>query len=59
MIFTFMKDKEITEKAKELGGYYTAEFAVGYMMTHHPILFILDFIVPGVFVVGLLFIFCR
>lgn len=54
MIFGIMKDKEIKKKAKDLGGYYTAEFAIGYMMTHHPVLFLLDIIVPVVVMVSLI-----
>jgi len=59
MIFTMMKDKEITAKAKELGGYYTAEFAIGYMMTRYPFLFVLDILIPGIVIMGIVWIFCR
>ena len=58
MIFTLMKDKEITKKASELGYYYTSEFAIGYMMTHYPILFILDILIPAVVILGITIIFC-
>ena len=59
MIFTLMKDKEITKKAKELGGYYTAEFAMGYMMTHHPVLLMLDFLMASLLILCVGFIFYR
>ena len=59
MIFSIMKDKEITKKAHELGTYYTAEFAVGYMMNHYPMLFILDIFIPPIVLCGIIWLFCR
>lgn len=48
MYFSLVKrNKEITNKAKELNGYYTAEFSSGYMMTHYPKEFLLDIIITG------------
>ena len=35
-------------KAKELDGYYTAEFAQGYMMTHYTLEWILDHFIVGI-----------
>ena len=49
MYFTLIKrDKEISMKAKELDGYYTAEFAQGYMMTHYTLEWILDHFIVGI-----------
>ena len=58
MIFSIMKDKEITKKAHDLDTYYTAEFATGYMMTHYPMLFILDIFIPTIILFGIMWLFC-
>lgn len=56
MYFSFKRDKEITEKAKELGGYYTAEFATGYMMTHYFWEWIADFFITAIPIVLIILI---
>ena len=57
MYFSMKRHKEITQKAKELGYYYTAEFATGYMMTHHFWEFIADFFIVGI-PIGLILLIC-
>ena len=47
MYFSIKRDKEISDKAKELGGYYTSEFATGYMLTYHPLEYFADILMIG------------
>ena len=48
MYFSIKRHKEIVEKANALGGYYCAEFEMGYMMTHHFWEWIADFFIGGI-----------
>lgn len=44
MIFSCRYFKEAEKKAKEDNGYFTAEMVIGYLMSNHPIAFLLDVI---------------
>ena len=59
MYFTLKRAKEIDDKAKECGYFYTAEFATGYMMNEHFFEWICDLFIMSIPILIFMLIIIR